>query len=204
MNTSLIEEVKSTVKNWWVSLVLGIMFVVVALWLMFQPGDGYAALVVVFSICMFISGILEVVFAAINREILPGWGWYLACGIIDVILGLVLICFPFVTAMVIPFILAFWIMFRGFTAVGYAMDLNRFGVKGWGWYLVFGVLAIICSLSIIWQPTAGALASVYIVAFAFLFMGFFRIMLAFDLRSLYKNSKELKEKLNTLAGNRNE
>ncbi len=195
MNSSIIEEVKSAVKNWWISLVLGILFVVVALMLMFQPADAYAALVVLFSICMFASGILEIFFAASNRKVLPGWGWYLTCGIIDVILGIVLIAFPFVTAMVIPFILAFWIMFRGFTAIGYAMDLNRFGVKGWGWYLVFGILAIICSMAIIWQPAAGALASVYIVAFAFLFMGFFRIMLAFTLRDLHKNSQKLKEKL---------
>ncbi len=195
MNTTLIEEVKSTVKNWWVSLVLGIMFVIVSLWLMFQPLEGYAALAVVFSICMFVSGIMEIVFAASNRKTLPGWGWYLACGIIDVLLGLVLIAFPFVTAAIIPFVLAFWIMFRGFTAVGYAMDLNRFGVQGWGWYLVFGILSIICSLAVIWQPAAGALASVYIIAFAFLFMGFFRIMLSFDLRRLYKHGKELKEKM---------
>ncbi len=198
MNSSIIEEVKSAVKNWWVSLVLGILFVVMALLLMFQPVDAYAALVILFSVCMFASGILEIYFSVSNREVLPGWGWYLACGIIDVILGIVLVAFPFVTAMVIPFILAFWIMFRGFTAIGYAMDMNRFGAKGWGWYLVFGILAIICSFAIIWQPAAGALASVYIVAFAFLFMGVFRIMLAFDLRDLHKHSEKLKEKLASL------
>lgn len=195
MNTSLLEEVKSTVKNWWVSLIVGIMFIGVSLLLMFQPMLAYGALVIVFSVCMFIGGILEVVFSASNRHVLSGWGWYLACGIIDIILGIFLMSFPGMTAVLLPFILAFWIMFRGFSAIGFSMDLSSVGVKGWGWYLVFGILAILCSVAIIWNPAAGAFASVYIIAFAFLFMGIFRIMLSFELRDLYKNNQKLKDHL---------
>ncbi len=198
MNT-LVDEVKSAVKNWWVSLVLGIMFIGVALLLMFYPLAGYGALVIIFSICMFASGIFEIAFAVSNRQVLSGWGWYLACGIIDLILGTFLILYPGMTAIILPYILAFWIMFRGFSGIGFAMDLNRFGVKGWGWYLAFGIMAIICSIAVIWYPAAGAFASVYIVAFAFMFMGFFRIMLAFELRDLHKHSQKLKETLSTIG-----
>ncbi len=186
MNTSLIEELKSSVKNWWVSLVLGILFIGTALLLMFYPLAGYGALVVLFSVCMFASGILEIFFSVSNRKVLPGWGWNLTAGIIDLLLGLFLICYPLITAAVLPIILAFWIMFRGCMGIGLAMDMSKMGVKGWGWYLAFGILAIICSIAIIWQPAAGALASVYIIAFAFMFMGFVRIMLAFELRDLHK------------------
>ncbi len=200
MNTSIIEEVKSAVKNWWVYLIVGILFIIVSFWLMFSPVVGYEALVIVFSVCMFISGILEIIFSSSNRKTLSGWGWYLACGIIDLILGFFLIIFPSMTAIILPFLLAFWIMFRGFTAIGYSIDLSRMGVKGWGWYLVFGILGVVCSFAIIWYPLAGALASVYIVAFAFLFLGIFRIMLAFDLRNLHKNHQELKERLSVLGG----
>ncbi|MDR2919895.1 MAG: DUF308 domain-containing protein [Tannerella sp.] len=198
MNTSFIEEIKSSVKNWWISLILGILFIGTALLLMFNPLESYGALVILFSICMFASGILEIAFSVSNKNVLSGWGWYLTSGIIDLLLGIFLVCYPGVTAVVLPFIIAFWIMFRGFAAIGFSIDLSRVGVKGWGWYLVFGILAILCSIAIIWQPAAGALASVYIVAFAFMFMGFFRIMLAFELRDLYKNSQELKDRLNSL------
>ncbi len=198
MNTSLLEEVKSAVKNWWVSLILGILFIGMSLLLMFNPVSSYAALVIFFCIGMFASGVLEIFFSVTNRETLSGWGWYLACGIIDLLLGVLLMFLPAIAAAVIPFILAFWIMFRGFTSIGYAIDLNRVGIKGWGWYLVFGILAIICSLAIIWQPAAGVLAAVYIVSFAFMFIGFFRIMLAFALKDLHKNSQKLKERLDAL------
>lgn len=193
MNTQLIEEVKSTVKNWWVSLVLGILFIAVALLMMFYPLEGYGALIILFSVCMFVSGIFEIVFSASNRKVLSGWGWYLTCGIIDLLMGLFLICVPGLTALMIPFLLAFWIMFRGFSAIGVAIDFQRLGVRGWGWYLAFGILAILCSFLILWSPGTGALASVYILAFAFMFMGFFRIMLAFEMRDLYKNNQKLQK-----------
>ncbi len=195
MNPTFIEEVKRSVKNWWVSLILGILYVCVALFLLFYPVESYGALTIVFSICMFASGILEIFFSLSNRSALPGWGWYFACGIIDVILGLFLIYYPGVAALTIPFILSFWIMFRGFSAIGFSIDMNRFGTRGWGWYLVFGILAIICSFIILWSPGVGAFASVYMLAFAFMFIGIFRIMLSADLHHLYKDNQELKEKL---------
>ena len=66
------------------------------------------------------------------------------------ILGFYLIAYPMLSMEVIPFIIAFWLMFRGFSSVGYAMDLKRYGTRDWGWYVAFGILAVICSLIILW------------------------------------------------------
>lgn len=85
-------------------------------------------------------------------------------------------------------------MFRGFSSVGYAMDLKRYGTRDWGWYVAFGILAVICSLIILLQPAVGALYAVYMISFAFLIIGFFRIMLSFELKNLHKRGKEWKEK----------
>ena len=41
---TIFDELKQEVKNWWISLILGILYVVVALSLMFFPLNGYAAL----------------------------------------------------------------------------------------------------------------------------------------------------------------
>ena len=40
---TIFDELKQEVKNWWVSLILGILYVAVALGLMFFPFNGYAA-----------------------------------------------------------------------------------------------------------------------------------------------------------------
>lgn len=129
---TIFDELKQEVKNWWVSLILGILYVAVALGLMFFPFNGYAALSILFSISMLVSGLLEIAFAVSNRQRVSSWGWYLAGGVIDMILGLYLVTYPVLSMEVIPFIIAFWLMFRGFSSVGYAMDLKRYGTKEWG------------------------------------------------------------------------
>ena len=60
---TIFDELKQEVKNWWVSLILGILYVAVALGLMFFPFNGYAALSILFSISMLVSGLLEIAFA---------------------------------------------------------------------------------------------------------------------------------------------
>ena len=47
------------VKNWWMSLLLGLLYIAVALCLLFAPVSSYVALSVIFSISILVSGILE-------------------------------------------------------------------------------------------------------------------------------------------------
>lgn len=193
MKSVILEDLKNAVKNWWVTLLTGILFIITALLLMFYPFDGYAMLSILFSICMFVSGIFEIAFSVSNRDNLSGWGWYLASGIIDLLMGLFLMCYPMMSMAVLPLIVAFWLMFRGFSMTGFSMDLQRYGSKNWGWLLAGGILTVLCSLAIIWYPVGGALSVVYIVAFAFLFMGMVRIMISFDLKQLKNDNEKLRE-----------
>ena len=190
---TIFDELQQEVKNWWISLILGILYVIVAISLMFSPLSGYAVLSILFSVSMLFSGLLEISFAVSNRRRVSSWGWYLAGGIIDMILGFYLITYPMLSMEVIPFIIAFWLMFRGFASTGYAMDLKRYGTRNWGWYMAFGVLAILCSIGIIWQPGLGALSLVYMIAYTLLIIGIFRVMLSFELKSLHKRNKEYNE-----------
>lgn len=187
------EKISSAVKNWWVSLLLGLLYILIAICLMFTPLASYIALSVLFSIALFVSGTLEILFAASNRKQISSWGWYLAGGIIDLILGIYLMASPGMSMAVLPFILAFWLMFRGFSSTGYAMDLKRYGTGSWGWYMAFGILAILCSIAIIWQPGLGVFTLVYMIAYALLIIGIFRVMLSFELRSLHKKYEETAE-----------
>ena len=153
---TVFNEIQHSVKNWWTSLLLGIVYIIVALWLMFSPVSTYVALSIIFSVSMLISGILEIIFALSNRKGVPSWGWYIVGGLIDLVLGIYLIAYPMISMEVIPFNMA------------------------------FGILAILCSLLILWQPAIGALYAVYMISFAFLIIGLFRVMLSFELKNLHK------------------
>ena len=91
------------VKNWWMSLLLGLLYIAVALCLLFAPVSSYVALSVIFSISILVSGILEIFFAVGNKKIINSWGWYLAGGIIDLLIGIYLVFYPLVSMELIPF-----------------------------------------------------------------------------------------------------
>ena len=61
------ERISSAVKNWWVSLLLGLLYILIAICLMFTPMASYVALSLLFSVAMFVSGTLEILFAVSNR-----------------------------------------------------------------------------------------------------------------------------------------
>ena len=185
MNTFM-DTVGSQVKHWWGSLLLGILYILIAIFLLFTPLSSYVALSIMFAVAMFVSGIFEIIFSIANKDRISSWGWVLASGIIDFIIGIFLMANINLSMEVLPYVVAFWIMFRGFSSCGYAMDLKRYGTHNWGWYMAFGILAIICGIAIIWQPGIGALSIVYMVAYALLIIGVFRIMLAFELKHIHK------------------
>ncbi len=190
MKNSTLENVRGTVQNWWLSLILGILFIVVGIWMIFAPATTYVALSILFSVFMFVSGIFEITFAATNRH-LQGWGWYLTGGIIDLLLGILLMSYPALTMATIPFIIALWLIFRGFSAIGLSIDFSQMGIKGWGWSLFLGILTVICALLVIFEPMVGAAFVVYLAAFAFLFIGIFRLFIAFGMQRL---NRELNHK----------
>lgn len=123
------DNLEYTIKHWWMSLLLGILYLIVAIFLIINPLSSYVALSLLFSITMLVTGVVEIVFALGNRKQISSWGWYLAGGIIDLILGVYLLAYPWLSMEVIPFIIAFWLMFRGFSAAGYSLDLKRYGTR---------------------------------------------------------------------------
>lgn len=195
---TFVDSIQSDIKNWWLSLVLGILFVIGGIWLIITPTASYVALSMLFAIFMFVSGLFEIIFAATNRNAISSWGWYLASGIIDLIIGIMLVSIPGLSMAVLPFIVAFWLIFRGFSGVGVSMDMRRYGITGWGWTMALSILAILFAIGIIWVPAVGAFTFVFVVAYALLLLGIFRIYLAFKLRDLHKKQKAIAEHIEEL------
>ncbi|MDR1054778.1 MAG: DUF308 domain-containing protein [Prevotellaceae bacterium] len=193
MEERFLKSIKSAIKNWWVSLILGILYIVMAIWMFCDPIEGYTAIAIAFSIVLFASGIMEIYFAATNCKIIDGWGWYLTGGILDFIIGFVLVCYPGLTMAMLPYFLGFWLLFRGIMTIGTSFDLQSYRVKGWGWTLASGILAVVLSFFVIINPIFGGMSVLLLVGLALLFMGIFRIILSIYLRKLHKIGKDIED-----------
>ena len=150
--SSLIENSKQAVRYWWLLLIIGIALFAVGVLIFVYPAQSYLGMSLVFGWLMLISGILEVVLSSANKHFITGRGWMMAGGIIEIILGIILIFNVGLSAATLPIFLGFWLMMRGFSAIGLGGDMNALEIAGSGWTIFTGVLLLLCSLWILFQP----------------------------------------------------
>ena len=173
-----------SIKNWWWFIIKGILFIVAGVAVLSKPVEGYVGLSVLFSIVILAIGISQVVFSTSNRQSLPGWGWTLASGIIDIAIGLYLVAFPIITLATLPYFVGFWLLFRSFYIMGASFDFNALQIPGWGWLFAGGLLLLILSSLILYYPLAGAVGIVAVTGAAFLMGGLLSIVMAFKFRNI--------------------
>ena len=128
--------------------------------------------------------------AAVHRRAVqkpPGRGWMLAGGIIEIILGIILIFNVALSAATLPIFLGFWLMLRGFSAIGLGGDMNAMEIPGSGWTVFSGILLVLCSLWILFQPLVfGTTAVVIWVGISLLFAGIAACSLSIQLRRAHQ------------------
>lgn len=193
MRNELLGSTKRAVKHWWMSLIIGLLALGVGIWCIFRPVEALLALTILFVVSFLLSGILEIIFALVNRNNLDGWGWTLTSGIVDLLLGILLLCIPVDTPLILIYFVGFWIMFQSVWAIGMAVDLRRIQVSGWVWLLVLAILGLVFSFIFIVSPSFGGGFIVALMSISFILYGIFRIYLSFRLKSIKDQLDEIEE-----------
>ncbi|QNL50725.1 HdeD family acid-resistance protein [Olivibacter sp. SDN3] len=181
---SLVQQIKNDIKNWWLFTLIGILLLIAGFYTISNPLTSYLGLAIFFGVLIFVNGIMELSFAIGNRKHLHRWGWTLAAGMLDVILGFVLLLYPGLSMSVLPFIVGFYILLLGASLSSYAFQLNSLSIKGWGWVLAGGILTVIFGLSMIFNPIIGIATIVGWTAFAFIIAGIVNIIFSIQLKKV--------------------
>jgi uncharacterized membrane protein HdeD (DUF308 family) len=182
--TNVISQAVSIVKNWWVFLLSGILLIVGSIYVFITPVESYVALAWLFSVLVLANGISYVYFSISNHKELEGWGWYLAGGIFEIILGVVLIYYPDLSIMMLPLFVGFWFMFRGAQIIAASLDLKKYGFLDWGWLMLFGIALTIMSFFMILDPLFGFFNVVWLTSLALLLLGVSNIMISLKLKKI--------------------
>ena len=182
--TNVISKIKGTVKHWWVFLIIGILLLIGSIWIFRTPTESFINLAQIFSILILISGVFSIIFALTNKEKMDNWGAYLVGGILDVVVGFILLSYPGITLVVFSLFIGFWLMFRGFSTISTSLELKKEGATDWIWILLLGILVIIFALMSIVNPLIGASYLVFTLAFAIFLLGIANIFLSLQLRKV--------------------
>ncbi len=183
----LIERSKQAVRYWWLMLLIGIALLVLGILVFVYPAQSYVSMAVIFGWAMLAAGILETVISTANDHFVTGRGWMLASGIIQIILGLILIFNVALSAAMLPIVLGFWLLLRAFATIGLGGDMRALEVSGSGWTIVSGVLLLICALWMLFQPLVfGTTVVIVWVGIALLLAGIAAITLSLQLHAAHR------------------
>lgn len=105
------------------AVVLGILLVIGGIVVVAWPGVTFLVIAVIWGITLLVGGIARVVSAAMLRGY--GWGWLVVLGIIETIVGIVMLAWPDVTAYVILLLIGIYSIVAGILQIVLAFELRR-------------------------------------------------------------------------------
>jgi uncharacterized membrane protein HdeD (DUF308 family) len=166
------------VRHWWFFLIRGILFIALGIYMVATPAASYAALAFLFGLIIFIAGIVELIRVVRDNDSFNR-GLHLILGVIDIILGIVLMSHIAAGETILRILVGLWFLFRGLSLFGFSSVMRR----SWP-VIVGGVLIIIFSLFILFNSVFGAVTIILWTAFAFVITGLMNIVLAMRLKPL--------------------
>lgn len=193
--SNAISAITGTIKNWWVFLIIGILLLIGSYYMFSTPVESFIGLAGLFSALILVSGLFRVFFALTNKDDIENFGLYLAGGVLDVIVGFILLKYPGITLVLFSLFIGFWLLFRGFNTISISFKVKKFGDTNWFWILLFGVLVVIFAFMAIINPLIGASYLVFTLALALMFAGIANLFLAFRLKKVKSKVQEVKDKL---------
>lgn len=174
------DSVESAHKLWVWYLALGIALILVGLYCMWAEGAATMASVFLLGAVVLVAGVAQIVSAFLAR----GAGHIillLMVGILDVIVGLMLMEHPVAGALFITLLLAALFVFGGIFRFVSALWLQ---FPHYGWVAFSGLISIILGILLWTQWPVSALWFIgFVVGLNFIFAGFSWSMLAWKLKA---------------------
>ena len=143
----------------------GILMIIAGVWTWFHPDSILLAMAIYLGI-VFLAGGIGYLYSFIRSRS----GAWLALGLLDILIGLVLVTNLGVTALSLPIFLAVWALGVGVIQTAFAFEMKDAGFSSWKWTLTNGILGIAFGLLTAAHPVVGAVTiSVLLGAYLILF-----------------------------------
>jgi uncharacterized membrane protein HdeD (DUF308 family) len=168
-------------RYWWLVGIRGVAAILFGIAAFLWPGITLAVLVLFFGIYALIDGIFAVIagIAGFRKE--ERWWMMLLQGVAGIILGVLTLLWPDITALVLLYFIAAWAIVTGVFEIVAAIRLRR-EIEG-EWLLVLaGVCSVIFGVLLVILPGHGALAVVWLIGAYAIVYGVLLVVLAFRLR----------------------
>ena len=152
-------------------IVSGVLLIAAGVLSMWNPQAVARFLTVLFGVALLLSGLLDIAAFVKCRRAVLGADWILVDGILTVLMAVFLLCNQWLAGLAVPVIFSMWILFAGISSVVRSLDLKLFGVRGWGWFLLLGILQMVLGVMLFIQPVVASLAMGILIGTVLIFQG---------------------------------
>lgn len=174
-------------RLWWIPMITGLLAIGIGIWCLCNPVDSLTVLAWFFAATICAAGILNLTYGVANNKPHSSWGWSLALGLIEIIIGIWLFMMPEAQLItVFIYSIALYIIFVTINAICEAFVLAGYGRDWLTWMLLFLFASLVFAVVFLAGPIAGGIAVWLYIGISFITFGCYRIILAFKVRKLGK------------------
>ena len=169
-------------RSWWVFLIGGIAAVLFGVVAFLNPPTALLVIALFFAASVLVDGAVNIWGAVTNRE-KDGWWLLLLIGILGVLVGGYALFNPPLAIGAFVYLVAFMAIFLGVFTLILGYKIRQLTEREWLLYLTGG-LSVLFGLMIAFNPLAGSLSVVWLIASWAIVIGALRIWFAFKVRNL--------------------
>lgn len=147
-------------------LVFGILMIITGLLTWFNPDTALLVVALYLGIVFLIGGISYLYIFFIIHS-----GGLLALGLLDIIVGVILMTNLGVTVSSLPVLLAIWVLCVGVIQIAFSIDARTSGLIFWKWTLISGILGVVFGFLILSHPMIGVFTISLILGFYLILYG---------------------------------
>lgn len=161
---NLTKRAGRAIRHWWLMTIAGVLGIAAGIAVFAFPLESYVTLSILFGVLMLVVGAAKLIAASTSGNYFMMRGYVITGGVLDLLLGLFLCINPGVTLVFLPIMMGFWMMYNSFILIGFAGDMDTFGIRGTGWITGGGILLLILSVLVLINPFGAGVATVVVLA----------------------------------------
>ena len=161
---NLTNKVSRAIKHWWLLMLAGLLCIAMGIVVFVFPLESYVTLAILFGVLMLAVGAAQLIIASSSGNYLAMRGYMIVGGVLDLILGIFLCIYPYVTLMVLPIMMGIWMMYHSFMIIAFGGDMETFKLGGSGLVIAGGIVLLLLSILVLVNPLGAGVTTVVVIA----------------------------------------
>lgn len=165
----------------WGSLILGVIFIIVALLSFSNPGSSVMAVVIIFGIAAILKGTFEL---TVRRRLKPYTGqgstMLIITGVLDILIGIFMLFNVQFGMIAVAVLFAFWIILDSVFMLITSSYIKEFNRNRFWFTVILGVIGLLIGIVLLFNPLSGVVSIAFIIGIFFMIAGIGHILEAFD------------------------